>query len=195
VAQKRPLASNQRYGLIDPTWYRDPQTKQTYVCWKEDRNDLTPREPTNLVLCEVSRDGLSLTGTPRNILANDCPWEGELVEGASFLFRRGYYYLFFSGNAFGDDRYGVGVARATKLTGPYEKFTGNPILKSDDRFSGPGHQFLLPEKDGSWTIFYHARDKRRTENESSRLLMSDPITWRSDGWPSINDGTPSGDAN
>jgi beta-xylosidase len=189
--QKTPIASNPKVGLIDATYYRDPNSVQAYLVWKEDSNDLSPQQPTNLYMQKVSANGLSCIGKPWPILVNDAPWEGELVEGPSIIYRKGFYYLFYSGNVFVDDRYGVGVARSKKIEGPYEKFRGNPILKSDEHFSGPGHQFLLPGKGDEWTMFYHARDKSRQKSASSRLLMKDEVRWDEAGWPHVNDGTPS----
>ena len=191
VARKSPLVSDAKVGLIDPTYYRDPVTGQGYVVWKVDGNGLSPQIPTNLVMQKVSSDGLTVIGKPWNILQNTAAWEGELVEGPSFLYRHGYYYLFYSGNVYSDDRYAVGVARSKSVAGPYEKYEGNPILKSDAHFSGPGHQFLVRGSQDQWTIFYHARDKSRQEGQSARLLMMDNVEWAADGWPRINNGTPS----
>lgn len=191
VAENEPLVCSSKVGLIDPTYFRDPASGQGYACWKEDSNDLAPQRPTNLVLQKVSQDGLRVFGKRRPILKNDAAWEGELIEGGSFIYRKGFYYLFYSGNVYSDDRYGVGVARSRSLEGPYKKFSGNPILKSDDRFSGPGHQFIVPGTGDDWTIFYHARDKTRQKWQSARLLMKDAIRWSASGWPHIHDGTPS----
>ncbi len=184
-----PIFSNPDVGLIDVTYFRDPRTDRSWLAWKEDSNALRGSVPTSLILQEVAADGLTPIGAPTTILRNDAPWEGALVEAPSFIHQGGYYYLFYSANAFFDDRYAVGVARARRIEGPYEKNPANPILRSDDRFSGPGHQFLIEHEPGEWTMFYHARDK--STKRKARLLMSDPVKWTRDGWPSIQGGVPS----
>jgi beta-xylosidase len=189
--QPLPLASDPGFGLIDPTYFRDPASGRSYVIWKEDKNDLTPQQPTGLVMQELSPDGLKTTGSRHRLIQNDCPWEGVLVEAPSMIYRNGYYYLLFSGNAYVDDTYAVGVARSQNILGPYEKYPGNPILKSSKRYSGPGHQFLFEESPGRWTMFYHARDRLFIRNPSKRLLMSDPVLWGKDGWPLFSTRYPS----
>lgn len=186
-----PLVSNPDVGLIDATYFQDPISSRSFVLWKEDANDFDPPRPTGIFIQELEPDGLRVKGEWKRLLVNDQPWEGVLIEAPTLIHRNGWYYLFFSGNVYSDEGYGVGVARARDVLGPYEKYAGNPILRSNGRFDGPGHQFLFEEGPDQWTIFYHARDRRRTEQRYSRLLMSDPVTWREDGWPSINDGTPS----
>lgn len=185
----QPLVSNPSYGLIDASYFLDPVTSRTWLLWKEDRNALSPQEPTDIVMQELMPDGLTRIGNPVVLLTNDQPWEHDLVEAPSVIYRDGYYYLFFSANAFSDTRYGVGVARAQRVTGPYAKWEKNPILKSNDAFDGPGHQFLFEESPGVWTMFYHARHVPNAERR--RLLMSDPVKWTADGWPYIQGGTPS----
>lgn len=188
----QPIVSNPECGLIDPTYFEDPISHRRYLLWKEDRNAFTPHQPTPIALQELQPEGTTLTGEPHKLIQNDAPWEGPLVEAPSLIFHDRFYYLFYSANIFSTDRYNIGVARARNVDGPYEKFARNPILKSNARFDGPGHQYLLQESDGNWTIFYHARDRARTRNPLARLLMSDHVTWTNDGWPRINDGFPSG---
>lgn len=184
-----PLASNDEYGLIDAGYFHDSVTSRSWLMWKEDKNDLDPKQPTDIILQELTSDGLKLIGEPHVVLTNDQEWEHELVEAPSIIYRNGFYYMFYSANAFNDDRYGVGVARAREVTGPYLKLDKNPILKTNEEFNGPGHQFLFEELPGVWTMFYHARHV--PSGSRQRLLMSDPVRWNEEGWPYINDGFPS----
>lgn len=179
----QPVLVNDRVGLIDVSYFEDPKSKAKYLLWKEDRNDLNPQEPTPLLMQKLSDDGLSLTsGTATQILVNDLPWEGVLVEAPSIIYENGYYYLFYSANGFADDAYAVGVARSKNLTGPYIK-KSEPILRHNKIWSGPGHQFVIKNETGEWSLFYHARDKRK--NSRSRFLMHDIIKWDEEKWPVI----------
>ena len=62
------------------------------------------------------------------------------------LTREGYFYLFYSGNAYYDDTYALGVARSKTLRGKYDK-APRPILKTSsdlaNPFVGPGHNSVI----------------------------------------------------
>ncbi|HXH99393.1 MAG TPA: glycoside hydrolase family 43 protein [Sphingobacteriaceae bacterium] len=184
-----PLVSNPNYSLIDPTFFRDPKTGKNYILWKNNTNALDPPQQTHIVLREVSQDGLTLLGSSNEILWNNLAWEGLVVEAPTMTYRNGYYYLFYSGNNYGTDKYAVGVARSTTIGGTYTK-KGAPILKSDTRFDGPGGQCIVTNSPiGTHVLFYHAR--LRSNPTAGRYLMMDKINWGADNWPTIHDGTPS----
>jgi arabinan endo-1,5-alpha-L-arabinosidase len=182
-----PVASNDEVGLIDSSFFRDPTSGRLYLLWKEDRNALQPQEPTPIMIAEVAGDGVTLLGPACEILRNDSPWEGNLVEASNLIYRKPFFYLFYSGNAFFDERYGIGVARARNVAGPYEKYAKNPITHSDERFDGPGHPFLIMRAPDVWTIFYHARE-RATESKA-RVLMANDLTWKADEWCAVVEGS------
>ncbi len=182
-----PIKANDGVGLIDVTYFEDPKTRKKYLLWKEDQNDFNPPRPTPIVMQELSSDGLKVIGTERELIRNDQPWEGVLVEAPTVVYRDGWYYLFYSGNIFVDDEYSVGVARSREIWGPYEK-DPKPILVHDATFSGPAHQFVMEDEAGRWRIFYHARVKQ--VGDKRRYLMHDYLTFTDDGWPRVNDGHP-----
>jgi beta-xylosidase len=182
-----PIMRSEGVGLIDVTWFKDPNTGRQYLIWKEDRNDFNPPQPTPIIMQEMASDGIHFIGEPREILRNDQAWEGVLVEAPSLIYHNGWYYLFYSGNAFSDDAYAVGVARSRNIWGPYTK-NPRPILTDNKDFSGPGHQFLIQDENGVWHMFYHARLKEL--DRSYRYLMHDIMTFEKDGWPKVNNGHP-----
>lgn len=184
----QPIVRNETVGLIDVNYFQDSNTGKKYILWKEDQNDFDPPRPTPIIIQELKADGMTVTGEPKELIRNDRPWEGVLVEAPTLIYHEGWYYLFYSGNIFAVDEYAVGVARSRDVWGPYEKFT-EPIMAQDKDFSGPGHQFVIQDKEGRWHMFYHARMKA-VEN-SSRYLMHDFIRFGDDGWPRVNDGHPS----
>ena len=65
-----------------------------YLVWKEDGN--SRKLPTPLWAQPLSADGTSLTGERREILRNEAPWEGHLVEGPFILRHGDWFYLFYS---------------------------------------------------------------------------------------------------
>ena len=58
-----------------------------------------------------------LVHTQVRLFKNDMDWEGGVVE-APFMWKHdGRYYLFYSGNGYGGDKYAVGFATSTSLFG------------------------------------------------------------------------------
>ena len=194
-----PLVHSDTVGLIDATWFTDGTTN--YLAWKEDGN--AQNQPTPIMASALAPDGLSLTGSPTQLITNDQAWEGNLVEAPAIVRDDAgmYYYLFYSGNAYYDDRYAVGVARATSPLGPYTKYSNNPILKSNAGWVGPGHcsiaygaGVLKPTPDDVATdiyMVYHAWQAGHVNGPGDgRMVLVDQIQWGSDGWPHVF-GAPS----
>ncbi len=147
--------------------------------------------PTPIFVRELAFDGLSFaegTGAVQAIV-NDLGWEGGVVEAPWIVKRDGMFYLFYSGNVY-DERYRTGVARSRSITGPYEKL-GDPILRNDSRWVGPGHGSVVTAGDVD-VFVYHAWTNAGGVNDedAGRQMLVDRIDW-TNGWPSIHDGTPS----
>jgi beta-xylosidase len=111
------------------------------------------RTPINAQL--LSEDGTSLVGAPVTLLTNDLDWEGHLVEGPFIWKEGGRYFLFYAANDFTDPAYGIGVAVADNVLGPYRK-RQQPLLSSAKSWSAPGHPSVARGPDGVPHIFFHA---------------------------------------
>ena len=72
-----PLVS-QEAGSIDPMPVTDEKGER-YLIWKEDGN--SRKLPTILWAQQLSGDGASLAGDRKELIRNDAPWEGAVVEG------------------------------------------------------------------------------------------------------------------
>lgn len=103
----------------------------------------------------IAEDGRSLVGDSTVVLANDLDWEGHLIEGPFCTLHDGRYFLFYAGNDFGTPAYGIGVAVADHVLGPYRK-QGEPLLKSTRSWTAPGHASVAPGLDGEPQLFFHA---------------------------------------
>ncbi len=103
----------------------------------------------------LSADGEGLIGQRVQVLANDRDWEGHLIEGPWVTRQQGRYWLFYAGNDFTSPAYGIGVAVADHLFGPYEK-RPEPLLKSTSDWLAPGHASVAPGLDGQPQLFFHA---------------------------------------
>ncbi len=185
VALDRPLLEDPGMGLIDASAFVDVDGTP-YLSWKEDGNAVG--RPTPIRLQALTADGLAVTGPVATAITNDRRWEDNLVEGPFIVRRDGRYYLFYSGNAYFDARYALGVARAERLFGPWEK-RGDPLLVSNAAWAGPGHGSVVVGPGGDDALVYHAWVGGRAGAAPGRLVLVDALRWL-DGWPFIP-GAPS----
>jgi len=104
---------------------------------------------------QLASDGRSLTGERVQLLENDQPWEGHLIEGPWVTRQQGRYWMFYAANDFTNPAYGIGVAVADQLLGPYVK-QPQPLLRSTSEWLAPGHASVAPGIDGRPQLFFHA---------------------------------------
>jgi beta-xylosidase len=151
-AERPLLCQDHEGGSIDASPFTDHDGSR-WLLWKNDGNHVGV--DTFIYVQRLSDDGLRLEGEAQRILKQDQEWEGTLVEGPYVWPHGGSYYLFYSGNAFDSDRYGVGYAVAEQATGPYVKPRDTPIMVSNDVAAGPGHGMVV-ERDGRTWYVHHA---------------------------------------
>lgn len=154
-----------------------------YISWKA--YGLTPNKPIQILGSELTADGLALEGDHFEMLTAEADsWEEGGIEGQSIVKNNGYLYMLYSGNACcgGSCDYKVGVARAKTMTGPWEKFDGNPLLESNKTWKCPGHGTAL-KTNNEWYYLYHAY-----HNEGfpylGRTALLNQLYWKEDtDWP------------
>jgi arabinan endo-1,5-alpha-L-arabinosidase len=115
------LVGDMSDGQIDASFFYVNATRQAYAIWKEDSNSIG--KPTHIWIANTTDKATTVTSKPISLIYNDSPWEGAVTEGPWIIQDRGYFYLFYSGNAYNTKAYAIGVARATTITGPYEKYS------------------------------------------------------------------------
>lgn len=186
-----PLVKNTTVGSIDAT-VMTLENNTYYLLWKDDGNGNNPQIPTWIWAQELTNDGLALTGEKYQLIQENLPWEGDLVEGPWVIKRGGWYYLFYSGFCYCDSTYSVGVARSRNPLGPYEK-KGDPILKSNSVWVGPGHCSVIRDNQAldQYVMLYHSWYEGGVCGDYNRLLMIDFVHWSLDEWPYIKGSTPS----
>jgi xylan 1,4-beta-xylosidase len=183
----------QEVGSIDGFAVTDERGRR-YLLWKEDGNSKSL--PTPIWAQQLSADGTRLVGERKELLRNTEPWEkhptlpyGDLIEGPAVVRRNGWFYMFFSGNfcCARECNYMMGVARARRLLGPWEKNPRNPILRGNENWKCPGHGTLVTDTAGRDWMLYHAMDAKDFVYVGRQGLL-DEVRWGRDGWPTINEG-------
>ena len=144
-----------------------------------DQPDLIAAMQTPVYAQELSSDGKGLLGERRTVLVNDLPWEGHLIEGNWVTEQDGRFYLFYSGNDFSTPDYGIGVAIADDPLGPYVKMP-EPLLRTTDRWWGPGHPSVAPGPDGVPRLFFHAFPPGTGGYKAFRALLSARLRFHAD---------------
>jgi len=140
--------------------------------------------PIEILGYKLSADGLKLEGEPFSLIKDE---QHMGMEGQSILKKGGYYYLFFSSGSCCGPKcgYDVRVTRAKKITGPYEVYSGNPILSENSKWKCMGHgTFVKGPKDADFYL-HHAYNKESTVLTGRQGLISE-LEWpRENGWPSF----------
>lgn len=173
-------------GSIDAVPF-DDEKGERYLLWKEDGN--SRKLPTIIWIQKLNEDGTKLVGEPKEIMRNDAPWEGAVIEGPFVVKRDNWFYLFYSGNACcgAGCNYALGVARSRSLHGPYEKCPRNPILPGNADWKCPGHGSIVEDERGRYFLMYHAYSTKDFIFTGRQALL-DEVKFEADGWPSINGG-------
>jgi len=173
VDVRAPLVHEATVDQIDAHVFED-ESGSHYLVWKDDGNAFGKSPP--ILAQALAADGLARLGAKVELLANDLPWEGALVEGPWVVRRGGFYGLFYSVNAFYDERYAVGVARSKSPLRPYVKL-GAPILTTRGAWAGPGHGSVVQGPRGD-DVFVHRAWRSDYVNETpGRLALVDRIQW------------------
>jgi len=126
---------------------------ELYISWKAYGLD---QRPIELLGCKLTDDGLHLDGEPFTLMRDD---ENIGMEGQHWMKKGDYYYIIYSTFSCCGPKsdYQVFVARSKNLKGPYEKYTGNPILYGDgEDILSIGHGTITTTPDGRMFYFCHA---------------------------------------
>jgi beta-xylosidase len=169
-------------GSIDASPFRD-EDGTLYLYWKNDGNCCL--QATYLYGQPLAPDGMSLIGEPVQLVRNDQPWKGPVVEAPTMWRHGDRYYLFYSGNVYSGEAYAIGYATCESPLGPCEDAEENPILSSDMENKplvvGPGHQTILMDEAGETWLVYHAWQVTAGGSlTSNRQVWMDRLIWEDD---------------
>ena len=171
-------------GAIDAATYTEDG--RLYLLWKADGNCCTL--PAIIYIQELSADGTTFLSEPVELIRNDQPYEGAVVEAPTLVKIDGTYYLFYSANDFYGGNYRTAYATSTSLLGPYTK--AETELLTTDRFDeglvrGPGGQDVVVGPDGELAIVFHGWDP----TYSYRAMYLSDLDLTADGVPVVEEAS------
>jgi len=101
--------------------------------------------------------------------------------------------------------YNVRVGRSRSVLGPYVDFNGREMTDLTDAenevgvlafcgykwndglaYMGPGHNSVLHDKDGSWYLVCHIREKNFYGTGEPSTMQIRKIFWTEEGWPLVS---------
>ena len=170
---------------IDPCYVEEFDKK--YLVWGSFHD---------IYVTELADDGLSVKNFNQKTKIGGGAFEGVMIHK-----HKNYYYMFASVGSCCEgvnSTYRTVVGRSTSLKGPYVNRNGGTmydnnyttIIKGNSRWKGPGHNSeIITDDNGDDWILYHAYDAN--DDSKGRVMLMDKIVWDANGWPTVNDGTPS----
>lgn len=198
----KPLKCGESFINIDPMAFDDPKTGKRYLYWG------SGFQPIKVQELAADRISFAPGSQPIDLIAprktEDLNDYQRLVEGAWVIYRKPFYYLFYSGDNCCGERahYAVMVARSRSATGPFETLqsTGKPnsvILEKNAEWIAPGHNSVIRDDGGNDWIVYHAINPKNRCLEKSdnpdcavrRPMLINRLVYRS-GWVFAESGTP-----
>ena len=148
-------------GSIDGTLFRDDDGHYYFffvrfshgICMARMNDDLTSIQ----------------TETIRPCIEQSQNWEmdplfpqSRVNEGPFVLKHHGKYYLTYSANDYRSQHYGLGLATATNIMGPWTKSVHNPFLQNVGGLVGTGHHAFFFNKKGKLMLIFHAHQSTQT---------------------------------
>lgn len=169
---------------IDASPFQDPVTGIWWLFFARDYFD-GEFPGTGCALVRLHDDMVSVAGEAITVarpsaawqlFERDRNWYGRTwpawytVEGPFCIFRQGQYRLYFSGGLWKGEEYGVAMAVADSVEGPYSELPQR-ILQSRTGLRGPGHNSIVIGPDGKDRICFHAWD----ESYTKRQMFVEPL--------------------
>lgn len=180
---------------IDPFYFEDKGQK--YLFW----GSFSSAKEQGTYGVPLTDDGLKIKDPKGKFKIAAGDWEAVVIH------KRGdYYYMFGSKGTCcegANSKYHVLVGRSKNIKGPYldkngnniaERGNGTVVLQGNSEIVGSGHNSrIFSDKNGIDWILYHGIEPKfpvLNNGVNRRVLCVDRVVWKN-GWPMVNNGTPS----
>lgn len=118
----------------------------------------------HIKVAELERDYMTIKpNTTTHCIKPTQRWErleGKVNEGPSIVKHDGLYFIFYSGNGYKSQHYGIGCAVARNIRGPWRKLPENPIFQLPGELVGVGHGAPFYDKAGKMHYVFHAHNSK-----------------------------------
>lgn len=183
---------------IDPSLYFDDDGK-TYIFYNSIPPDNQPlyNGHRTIRMYELDKENLKVVGEEKLIIngGTDISKKPIWIEGPHIYKLNGFYYLMAAEGGTSDWHSEV-IFRSKTIEGPYESYSGNPILTQrhldparKNAITSTGHADMVQVKTGDWwAVFLGCRPYPPEEEghyNTGRETFLAPVKWL-DGWPVIN---------
>lgn len=179
------------YQMIDPCFFIDPVSNKHLLYYG------SAHEPIRVV--ELADDGKTFVSEPTEVLfPGDEPFQ-KLKEGAFVTYSQPWkrYFLWVSGdNTWAKNSYAISLFWASDPMKVFTKIPGqHVIIQPNAHWDSPGQNCIIEDEAGNEWIIYHAvetKDRFITgTNIVLRKMCMDRILYTSEGWPYVEDKSPS----
>jgi xylan 1,4-beta-xylosidase len=120
-----------------------------------------------------------IMGTEKECIVGTELWEHTektnwpVTEGPTVVKHGDLYYLIYSANDFRSKDYAVGYATSKSPLGPWEKYSGNPIIsRKKVGWNGSGHGDLFTDKMGHLQYVLHVHNSNAQVSPRATGLIS-----------------------
>lgn len=110
-------------------------------------------------------------------------WDHVGVEGQCIVKRHGIYFQWYSAWGEGADGgyYRAGILTAPSINGPWTKSPQGPIIKTNEEYTGCGHNHSFRGLDGKDYVVFHALCLRDSPDDQKERMYIREVEYQPDG--------------
>lgn len=182
-----------KHGGMDTSFFFDTDGRAWVVYCTRPFDKSAPPEMSAIHMNEFDWKADSIKDQTWELTTGSgCMEKTQWIEGPH-LYHIGKYYYLMCAEGGTERNHSEVIFRADKVTGPWESYSGNPILTQRDLpdtgradpVSCAGHANLVQAEDGNWwAVFLACRPYDYDLYNTGRETFLLPVTW-TDGWPVI----------
>lgn len=178
---KDPIAFNQKN--IDPFVFIDDDGKK-YLFHVDITNG------NKIYVAELNDDFSAVDLSTRTLCITATePWEilmDEVAEGPTVIKHNGLYYLIYSANNYVSQKYAVGYATSKSIYGPWEKYSGNPVLSMQNTGKpGTGHGDIFYDETGQMYYVFHTHNSGTVVSPRRTAIVKAHFEKDNNGGPDV----------